>query len=265
MCFAGGRSRCKGHGRKQPRNFVWLSRQRFDAVRAETLTFASEAYALLGDRVEGEAVLARAIGTQFISSATADQQRLSAGMFATRAGEFEVARTSLESIALDRPHGVMGFQTRVRFAMASLAVALDSPDAGRLVATSLHLAVRQNARLYASAARILQAACGDERTFSDIVARRPTTSRPASPLPPTRSRRGSAAQPGGARSSRRTGSTIARTVAGAASAESRDRQPRGPPRLGGPLGSDRRATRHRSPATGCQVAEGYSWFGVTGT
>ena len=141
----------------------------FDAVRGETLSFTSEAYALLGDREDGEAILARAREARFISSATADQQQLTAGILAIRRGDFEAARASLESISLERPHGVAAFQTRVRLAMASMAVSSRANDAGRAVAASLHLAVRQGARPYAVAARILQGAIADQEAFTTAV------------------------------------------------------------------------------------------------
>src|SRR4029077_18009185 len=44
-----------GSWQEAPAEFRLAESQPFAAVRAETLTFASEAYALLGDRVEGEA------------------------------------------------------------------------------------------------------------------------------------------------------------------------------------------------------------------
>lgn len=142
----------------------------FDAVRGETLSFAAEAYAWLGDRSDGEAILARAREARFVSAVTSDQQRLVAGVLAARRGDFEEARANLESIALDRPHGVAAFQSRVRLAMASVAVASRSKEADRAVGVSVHLAVRQSARPYASAARILQGALASRETFASAVA-----------------------------------------------------------------------------------------------
>ncbi len=129
----------------------------FEAVRGETLSFISEAFALFGERRSGEAVLARSKETRFISSSTADHQRLTAGLFALRRGDLDTVRSELAEIEVDRAHAVAAFQTRVRLAKAQLAVASRSEDAPREVAAALHLAARQGARLYAGAARVLQA------------------------------------------------------------------------------------------------------------
>ena len=141
----------------------------FDAVRGETLTFVSEAYAHFGDRADGEAILSRANEARFISSSTADHQQLSSALFALRRGELAVARGCLDAVAIDRPHAVAAFETRVRFARALLSVQAGSETADREVAGALHLAVRQGARLYSAAARVLQAAINDGQLLSSAI------------------------------------------------------------------------------------------------
>ena len=133
----------------------------FDAVRSETLTFVSEAYALFGERVDGEAILGRAINARFVSGSTADHQHLSSALFALRRGELELASRALDAIAIDRPHTVAAFQARVWFARGLQAIRSGSERADREVALALHLAVRQGARLYTAASRVLQAALAD--------------------------------------------------------------------------------------------------------
>jgi DNA-binding SARP family transcriptional activator len=150
----------------------------FDAVRGETLTDISEAYALLGDRATGETVLARAREARFISRSTVDHQHLAAGLFAIRRGDLEGARSELEGIELDRPHAVAAFETRARLARARLAVLADRSEAEREVAGALHLAARQGARLYSGAARLLQAALVGGESFG-VAVRHVANERPA--------------------------------------------------------------------------------------
>ena len=151
----------------------------FEAVRGETLSFIAEAFALFGERVAGESVLARSKDARYISSSTADHQRLTSGLFALRRGDLEIARAELNSIELDRAQGSAGFQTRVRVARARLAVVSRSENSAREVATAVHLAARQGARLYAGAARIMAASLqnADELT---IAVEQAATERPAS-------------------------------------------------------------------------------------
>jgi ATP/maltotriose-dependent transcriptional regulator MalT/DNA-binding SARP family transcriptional activator len=154
------------------------SRQ-FEAVRSETLSFMSEAYAWLGDRSTGEAMLERAREERFISSSTADHFRLVSALFALRRRDFETAAVALNGVEIDRPHAFAAFQTRVRVAQARLAVEAGASDAERRVAAALHLAARQGADLYASSARLLQAALRGNGAFSAAVQRAATAS-PAS-------------------------------------------------------------------------------------
>jgi len=85
----------------------------------------------------------------------------------------------LDSIEIDRPHALAAFQTRVRLAQARLAVMTGANDADRRVAFTLHLAVRQEAELYATAARLLQASLRDHESVS-VAVERAANSSPAS-------------------------------------------------------------------------------------
>jgi DNA-binding SARP family transcriptional activator len=159
----------QGHWDGATVEFRLAESSEFDAVRGETLTFVSEAYAHFGDGLAGEAILSRATEARFISSSTADHQQLTSAFFALRRGELDVARGCIDAIAIERLHAVAAFETRVRFARALLAVHAGSEAAGRDVGVALHLAVRQGARLYSSAARVLQAAIGDSGLFGPAV------------------------------------------------------------------------------------------------
>jgi DNA-binding SARP family transcriptional activator len=149
--------------------FTLAESGQFDAVRAETLTFISEAYALFGDRQAGEAVLSRAREARFVSDSVADHQRLASALFAIRRGEHSKAQSEIDAIQINRPHEIEAFQARVRLAEARLALGTGTPDAGRRTAAALHLAVRQGAKLYAGGARVLQAALADQASFATTI------------------------------------------------------------------------------------------------
>jgi ATP/maltotriose-dependent transcriptional regulator MalT/DNA-binding SARP family transcriptional activator len=141
----------------------------FEAVRGETLSFIAEAFALFGERQTGESLVGRSRDTRFISSSTADHQRLTSALLSLRRGDLDTVRAELSAIEMDRPHAEAAFQTRVRLAKAWLSVAARSGEAERDVASAIHLAVRQGARLHAGAARLLHAFLdGPERVGSAV-------------------------------------------------------------------------------------------------
>jgi DNA-binding SARP family transcriptional activator len=169
----------QGNWREAEEEFQLAESNEFDVVRGETLTFTAEAYAAFGDRVRGEALLARASEAPFISDSTADQQRLVSALLALRRGDLSEARVSLEAIAIDRPHAVAAFMSRVLLAKARLAVAEQSEEADKVVSAALHLAVRQGARLYVGSARVMQGAVEGGPAFNEAV-RHVAADRPAS-------------------------------------------------------------------------------------
>ncbi|MEA2537403.1 MAG: hypothetical protein QOF11_1637 [Chloroflexota bacterium] len=141
----------------------------FDAVRGETLTDIAEAYAAFGDRLHGEGVLSRSFGARFVSESTADHQRLVSAMLALRRNDFVGAQGSIDGIAIDRPHSIAAFMSRVLLTRARLAVSTQSDDADKVAFAAHHLAVRQGARLYVGAAHVIQAAIEGQPSFNQAV------------------------------------------------------------------------------------------------
>ncbi len=142
---------------------------RFDAVRGETLTEISEVYADLGDRGEGEAMLARARQAPFVSSSTMDRQSVVAAILAFRNGDLATASAHLAKISADRPHGIAAFLTRLRFLQARVETASELLSAERAIARARHQAGLQGAQTYAGGARVLQAVVSGTPDFSLTV------------------------------------------------------------------------------------------------
>ena len=98
-----------------------------------------------------------------------DQQRLVSAMLALRRGDVPGARASLDAIAIGRPHTVAAFMSRVLLTKARLAVAEQSEEADKVIASALHLAVRQGAKVYVGSARVMQGAIEGQQAFNEAV------------------------------------------------------------------------------------------------
>ena len=158
--WAGGRAR----------TCVWRSPRRSRLSGRRSSVDIAAIHSALGDRVDAEALIARAADAALISDVVRDMLDLTRAEIALRTSEFAEAQSvaRLECRWIDLipiSHSQLAREWLARSGQSRL----ESPDAPRWTAAAVHLAARQGARLYLAPARILQGVLQDEPGFATAV------------------------------------------------------------------------------------------------